>query len=662
MMSSMRFDSIELHNYRYYTDFILRFTDNGLYDLHVMTAKNGVGKTTLLNAITWCLYEDEPHVLKDADGMPILNSTVGKRAAENGDKSIDGYVIIRASNEDKRFVFKRSAEGRVDENGFITGITSKLTVTETSISSGKSSEVYEGSAADACIRKYLPSAIRDYFFFDGEQLENYFSESTAEKVKNSIHAISQVDLLTDVKQKYASLIRKKQAEVGKRAPNLDAIRVEIEAHEQLAASYREEMEACKEAISANQKRIEELNEKLRGYEHIPELNAERDKLQEEYEAAQIELSDLNRELMRYIRDTRMKFSFYDAATRTLEYIDEKRKAGKFPASVSSQDLLASLSDGKCFVCDQELSHEAREKIQGMLEEMDLSNEVTVTLSGIENDLKTLVEEVSQYPAQRDKYIASTRKQKNKVAEIKSKFEKVTGEIKEVGGSEMIERYMKEKDELTQDNIDKNHAMALAKIGLESEEKELIKLRKKFDKAADKEKTAKGLNQDIKVLEKAREIVEGVEHAMMQDVRSTMEKSTTAHFLAAVWKKNTYTSVIVAEDYQVNVIHRDGYKCLGTISSGERALLVMAYTLAIHSVSGFDAPLIIDTPLSRISDENRRNFASVLKEISKEKEIILLFTPDEFSKEVHEVYDGVLATNAVLDLNADETTNVLKEGD
>ena len=58
----MRINSVKMHNFRQYKDLELSFPKKKDCDLHFILAENGIGKTTLLNAINWCLYGDEPHI------------------------------------------------------------------------------------------------------------------------------------------------------------------------------------------------------------------------------------------------------------------------------------------------------------------------------------------------------------------------------------------------------------------------------------------------------------------------------------------------------------------------------------------------------------------------------------------------------------------------
>ncbi len=91
---------------------------------------------------------------------------------------------------------------------------------------------------------------------------------------------------------------------------------------------------------------------------------------------------------------------------------------------------------------------------------------------------------------------------------------------------------------------------------------------------------------------------------------------------------------------------------GSLSATEQMALAYAFTLAIHEASGKNCPIVIDSPLGRVSDDNRENMAQSLLDISKEKQIIMLFTPDEFSQNVRDLYQGV-ASIRTLNLSSDE---------
>ena len=109
------------------------------------------------------------------------------------------------------------------------------------------------------------------------------------------------------------------------------------------------------------------------------------------------------------------------------------------------------------------------------------------------------------------------------------------------------------------------------------------------------------------------------------------------FFELMWKKK-FQNVELTESYSASVINEDGFECLGSCSAAERELLVLAFTLALHKESGFDGPLVIDTPIARISGELRVAFAKILRRVSENKQIILFVTEDEYSTNVRDVFE------------------------
>ena len=97
-----------------------------------------------------------------------------------------------------------------------------------------------------------------------------------------------------------------------------------------------------------------------------------------------------------------------------------------------------------------------------------------------------------------------------------------------------------------------------------------------------------------------------------------------------------------------------------MSATELMALAYSFTFAIHEASGKNCPLIVDSPLGRVSDDNRVNMAKELLKVSKDKQIIMLFTPDEYSEEVRNIYDSEAGSVRDIKLSDDEN-EILKVG-
>lgn len=133
--------------------------------------------------------------------------------------------------------------------------------------------------------------------------------------------------------------------------------------------------------------------------------------------------------------------------------------------------------------------------------------------------------------------------------------------------------------------------------------------------------------------KVTEIIQEIKGGIRKQISDEMSN----RFFELMWKTK-FSKVEITENYSASVINNDGFECLGSCSAAERELLVLAFTLALHKQSGFEGPLVIDTPLSRISGDLRESFAKVLRTVSESKQIILFVTEDEYSTNVKDVFE------------------------
>ena len=146
----------------------------------------------------------------------------------------------------------------------------------------------------------------------------------------------------------------------------------------------------------------------------------------------------------------------------------------------------------------------------------------------------------------------------------------------------------------------------------------------------------------------------VKKNLMDEIKIEIEKNTWESFKNMIWKKETFYSLEINDEYQMTVKNYNLNDMTGSLSATESMALAYSFTLAIHKTSGRNCPLVVDSPLGRVSDENRVNMAKELLKISKDKQIIMLFTPDEYSSEVADIYDDTVASIRDLSLVSNES--------
>lgn len=178
------------------------------------------------------------------------------------------------------------------------------------------------------------------------------------------------------------------------------------------------------------------------------------------------------------------------------------------------------------------------------------------------------------------------------------------------------------------------------------------LQKQIDDAQKKLGIKNSLKQQIAVLVKIEDYFRTIKNHITTNMRKEIQTMTWNIFDSKIWKRNTFGKIIIGDSYDISVYNKEGALMTGSLSATEQMALAYAFTLAIHQVSGKNCPLVIDSPLGRVSDDNRENMAKALLEVSKEKQIIMLFTSDEYSDSVKNMYESI-ANVRELKLSADE---------
>lgn len=186
----IRIKQIDFQNYRIAGTGSLCFgdTDNG-YHMHGIIASNGTGKTTILNAITWCLYGEE-YQLKDSNtALPIINSK--KLHDMKKDESADVVVRLTITDDDKEIVYERrrsiiKIEGDDGVPLPLPAPTFEFVVTESDLSTAESTQSFRNEEAEYRVAEYFENKIHDFFFFDGERLGEFFTTNKENSIQKSV--------------------------------------------------------------------------------------------------------------------------------------------------------------------------------------------------------------------------------------------------------------------------------------------------------------------------------------------------------------------------------------------------------------------------------------------------------------------------------------------
>ena len=437
----MRFESIKIHNFRQYRDLTFNFSHNGANDIHLIIATNGTGKTNLLNAINWCLYGDEPHVSgaaaegeEKADKLPLANIRSLGECRNNKDTVCMVSVVIEATDGGGKYKFSRMVNISAE-----TELQAGKDKLEISITGADGiTKFCDGDAANEIISEKMPRKIREYFFFDGEQLLNYFgiSGTNVSHLRDSIYEIAQVNIIDkSVIENLESFIKKYQKQIKKLSPNTNSIADEIENIQKNIDSKEKEIEMLTEQIAMAEDMIERCNQLIKNTETVVEDNKRFEENKVEIKEKEAELITIKKELAKFIRQYLIKIMLHDVNTRTNEYIEMRQNDNDISPVADIDILEKSIENHKCVVCGGDLSQGTEQHFQELIQKYD-SNISLQKLVEIKNDVRRGLD-ISEYESAKELLFNRLNRTNDKIKKLQEENDVLFKRISTVTGIEEI---------------------------------------------------------------------------------------------------------------------------------------------------------------------------------------------------------------------------------
>jgi len=653
----MRIERIYLKNYRQFRDVELRFAKNPKGDLHIILGRNGTGKTNILNAINWCLYKEEPHLSKDSQQLPVLNLQAIEDSREGEDKEVRVEVGIK-TDDDRRITFSRKASYRVYKSGEKPSIQNIGFEVRRDGLSG--TEIIKSDDASNYVERFVPIGIREFFFFDGERLDNYFRKNTAQNVRHSIFLISQVELLENkIEHRLHATLLDLRKEAGKNYPDIDKTRDSLDNAEENLDEVKKQIEECNRQIEICKDGIKENQGKLRGAPEVSELEEERIKLKSNKKHKKMLRGEKHKEKQDLIFNHGKTILLWPAIYNSLEII-EKKKLNKELPPTSDKNLLEKILQNKnCSICGRVLTQTSEDRVKVLLKEVEVSSVINQNFSNMDNPLHLLKETIFGFK-EKAKQIA------NEIINFDKDLDNIERRLidikRKIGGfdASRVKEWQKQLQMFETGKDKQQERLGVLKDRKDSIEKEIVQLGRQLDDEMKREKKVNVVRKKIMFCSTALDFVRKTKQVIMDEIREQIETETNKLFFKLIWKKESFDKIIIQEDYDINLLHSMGYECLGSISAAEREILALSFTLSLHNISGFDAPILIDTPVARVSDENRKNLGNIFSEVSKDKQTILLFTPSEYSPDISKRLDIDSSTRHQFVVTSKENETVIEE--
>lgn len=334
----MLLESLRMRNFRQYKgEQKIRFSTDPYQNVTIILGNNTFGKTTLLQAFSWCLYR---HVNLD-NPSDLLNYDVQWRMREGDEEEV--LVELTLLHDGREYIITTTQLYYIKSDQLRSShVRTDISYTD---SDGQRLPV-KANKVDSVIKSILPEDLSGYFFFDTERVENI---SEKKDLADSVKGLLGLTPLENA-IKHLGFQSQKRTVLGKLYEQLDQ-RGDQRAREALDTMHvaqarleeiDDQLDNCNSQIETYLGRKQTIEKTLREYEPVAKLQYEKESLEEDVER-DTDLANSNVEALRKLIGTSSIHYFViplvEEAEKLLDDADVSDKGIKDLTKTTLEDII-----------------------------------------------------------------------------------------------------------------------------------------------------------------------------------------------------------------------------------------------------------------------------------------------------------------------------------
>lgn len=649
----MKLISLRLCNFRQFygkTPEIL--LASGERNTTIIHGNNGAGKTTILNAFTWVLYE------KFSAAFASEEQLVNKRAVNETrhQDSVECWVEVGFEHNNKRYQAKRLCRAYKTINGIEQG-KSELFL---QIAGDDGRWLLPQQSPDDIIGRILPVTLHKYFFFDGERIEQIVRSEQKLEIAEATKTLLGVEVLTraikhlkDAKKSLeVELANIGDLETKKLLREQNKLEQENERIAQRKLEIIQELEHQEQLKKTLGNRLIELS----GAEELQQLKEELEKNEKLIRGQLKQAKDvLNKAIA-----TRGYMVFLSEATAEFrEVVEQLRQKGELPAGIKQQFVSDLLNEQRC-ICGADLiaGTHAHQQVSSWLDKAGIVDveETAIRMSSQVDEIEKQVPQFWQEVDQQQQNIANGRSQ---LSLIETQLDDLKNKLRNFP-NENISQLQKRLDE-TESKIRELTLEQGANL------QKTIRLELEIE-AKIKQVTKHKMNETKQILAQRRIAATQDAIARLSEVKARLDNQFRASLeqrVQEIFSSISFTPYIpkLSEKYELTLIETTtGQETNVAASTGENQILSLSFIGGIidrvrhwiqeNALMGPDSstfPIVMDSPFGSLDEVYRRQIAKTLPQLANQ--LVVLVTKTQWRGEVEQEMSQYTGREYVLTYNS-----------
>jgi len=613
--------TLTLENFRqFYGRHTITFADHEERNVTMVYGANGSGKTTLLNAFTWGLYNETTPAFDAPDDL------VNHRAWAEADpgSEVKARVVLVFEHSSSLYTVDRYTTERKGPEG------ERLTIQDAHV---EVTVVDEGGrsydrtdTAVGTIGQILPERLHNFFFFDGERIEQLVKPDSYAEIADAIKTIlglvateRAIGHLDDARKTLEREFSKIGGdEVKAIADRVDAARGEREALEETIASATENRSACRSQLETVNSRLAQLSE-------AAELQRQREGLEADLASISAEIDNRNASLASLLSDRGHLAFVRGLAKEATDTFATLRTKGEIPTLLKLQLVDDLLDNGEC-ICGAHLKEgdPAYMKVASWRQRAGREDVETAWIS-----LSATAKHLEESRGQFYHYLHETRGELRGYRDQLNKTKEQLSQIKdEMSGldSDEVKQLESRRDALKEDIENEGLTIKVADRDLGKLNADIADLERELEEAGEAEAEAALAKRRVVVAREARDFCIAALKIRTDSVRTSIDRRVREVYNRISFKR--YTPEL-DDEFRLRLrTNVGGDEILVAKSTGENQILSLAFVGAtaehaqerhqLQKASGDTGPaeggiypMVMDSPFGSLDDNYQRDVAKAV---------------------------------------------------
>lgn len=659
----MKICKLIIENYKSFqfpTEINFPAAGDGGRSIFLIGGMNGAGKTSIMEAISYCLY--------GARAEEIYRN-INRHEKARGNASVSFELVLEMDDLSELIVKRTWSVGAAAEPR-ARDLTEKLVV----VRDGKRVSVQSQEIWQDFIRAAIPPAITQFFFFDGEKIQEIASDDHSEvRLKSSLEAALGIQYINHLSN---DILYIKQEErkgfVEITDEDLDFKQSELKRERSKLARKMQDRQDLVKELDAFRTQLEEAKKRFEAAFHTaPET---RDAMREQ-EKKRIFAANRLAQVETEIRNLCEKLLPFGIAGKLFQgirqQIEKERESAsgeaiREHASTLARRIVRVVEEPEPIYREKlsaEKMVELEQRIYRLLKEGDARGDVEKILNLSDRDAARVLNKIESIETSDIFMLPPLIEEKRGLVEQIRALEALSqlGAMSE-SERELFNQLQAEMESCSNQIGRKTEQLRLLEDEILALEKRINEIELEIEKLYEKHNVSKERADFIQECDAIANVLSQFVIRLRKNKVHLLQEKTFEMYRMLSSRSDLIKDITIDESsYEVRITDRNGHEIRkSALSAGEKEVFAVSLLWGLAQTSQLKLPIIIDTPLSRLDSTHRDNIVNSYFPNAGEQ-VVILSTDTEIDTNYYRSLKRYLSGAGRLEFDPRQELTTFREG-